>query len=455
MTTGQDGETRPEMMMQTLNPVDSQLTSDNFDLLADSVSCSQWPTLPMSPTRGNVRPGGSFLDGSPTRDGMRHLADSLDTLPRGTSYRLPGLVESEFNLLEASEVIPSTETPLLEPAIEHAADACPSSKKHRSSQHHRKAHEAVGGHSITLPQPPEDSEKPPADDSLQFPPSPASSLLLSSGGATDGCTATQYTGSVRSRSKQWEPCSSPVPASVASPEPPLPPPPMGTPLRPDAVGISKLHASERAQRALAPHARAVAPPPAKQHVGQEGVDVNRSPVSDATVVSASSENSPPWMSSAAPAEHPLGVLAPQRGSMSLWSNNSSLKLEDSESNMQFQSCMSSVISSSTMPSNENVGILAAPQALGWQRKAVLPLTALDKRTGSARDYTAVGAMLLGAHGNQAWSNPIYRSRSTNTDLLDSLGSHPAASGVTLACPAFVTFRSEHYPLLQPIQLMQC
>ena len=112
MSRGQDASRRApqrEILLQTLNPsVMESIPSANFDLLADSVSGSQWPTLPLSPTRGHARGGScSFLDGSPTRDGMRHLADSLETLPRGTSHRLAGPVESEFDLLGASSFMPT------------------------------------------------------------------------------------------------------------------------------------------------------------------------------------------------------------------------------------------------------------------------------------------------------------------------------------------------------------
>lgn len=441
MTRGQDAKRRSqqrEIMLQTLNPdgMDS-IPSANFDLLADSASCSQWPTLPLSP-RGHARGGScSFLDGSPTRDGMRHLTDTLDTLPRGTSYRLVGPVESEFDLLEASEVLPSTETPLLEPAlehaaIEHAADACPSGVRPAFLCHHRKAPPRT--HSITLPQPPEGAGHPAIDESLQFPPSPASSLLLSSGGATDAYTATQYTNSINSRSKQCEPCSSPVPAATL-PDPPMSALPSGTPPRPAAVSISHLHASERPKRAFGPPAEAVAAPAAQPRMGRGSADINRSPVSDATVVSGSSESSPPWMSSGAPAsEHPLGILAPQCNSTLAHSipNPSSFKMDDGETS-NFQSCMSSMISTSMMSMDENTGKLPSiPQQARHAWKKPSPLEKeISSLPSSVQEDAEPGTapVFLGASANQAWCNPIYRSNSVHTDIMDTLGSQPAASGV--------------------------
>ena len=439
MSRGQDANRRPqqrEILLQTLNPsVMESIPSANFDLLADSISGSQWPTLPLSPTRGHARGGScSFLDGSPTRDGMRHLADSLETLPRGTSHRLVGPAESEFDLLGESSVMPTTETPLMEPAIEHAADACPPTVRPNVTLQYKPAHVPPRTHSITLPQPPEASGAIPDSDSLQDPPSPASSLLLSSGGGTNAYTATQYTGSTKSRSKQCE-----VSSTSALPEQPMPAPLPGTSLRPSALSLTQLNSSARAQTSFGPRAEAMAAPE-QRGVARDASEIGRSPVSDATVVSASSESSPPWMSSGVPAfEHPLGILAPQRPSAVPHSRNSSFRMEDGESymngesNMNFQSCMSSMISSSMMSMDENSGKGPSASQPPGLRKAFPSFGTLEKQgtstpSGAAEADPGAVPVILGA-ANQSWCNPIYRSRSVNTDILDTLGSQPAASGV--------------------------
>lgn len=428
------------------NPTESAFTAQ-LDLLADTQSTSQWPTLPLSPRRA-AGASSSLMDGQPAA-GNRPMTALLDTLPRH-STRLPS--ESGFDLLAGGSdaLLHSVGASLPDPANLHkAADAQPQ----RASRHNSHRPE-----SITLPPPPPRTKPRPSDPTgpppcahpFITPPSPHSSWLSTSESDTD-CS---HRG-LEPATPSPNPPTQPPPRSAAIPKPPdlasagrftpkLSVPRLAIPrLSARVARPAPRHAATAASVASQPAAAASQPAAAASPTYSSDVPVGfgyeslRSPSTarsstssgdSPTATMGSAAAAPAWMSTGPPAGTPVrepGILTPRTpggGAIPCAAPQERLQPIPSATPSEYATAMSSVIHSNSssaqvIPSRPSSGEAETPLS---SRRPLLPpppaeasrvaAEAAQELPGSPSQVQWVDSLSDHPSVNRAWANPFFAVR---------------------------------------------